>query len=84
MARPPPVASQFDCLIGPGSGRRLAINAADSLQLLALPGVGPVRAREILRARRRLGGFRTVGQLAEVKGIGPKTVERLRPLVCID
>ena len=47
----------------------------DELELL--PGVGPAKARRILAYRQR-HPFRTVAELARVKGIGPKTVQRLR------
>jgi competence protein ComEA len=34
-----------------------------------------------LEYRRQIGGFKSVEQLLEVKGIGPKKLERLRPYV---
>lgn len=40
------------------------VNAADSLTLVAVPGVGPWVAGRILKARRRWGGFANLGQLA--------------------
>lgn len=39
------------------------VNAADSLSLVAVPGVGPWVAGRILKARRRWGGFANLGQL---------------------
>lgn len=64
-------------------GLPLDLNRADSLALLRLPGIGPSRARQIVRTRERLGGFGSVEDLLEVPGIGPATLERLRPLVRI-
>lgn len=59
------------------------LNAANREELQLLPGIGPVKAEAILAHRTEMGGFRTVQQLLEVKGIGPKTLEGLRPLVRI-
>ena len=43
-----------------------------------LRGIGEAKARAIVEHRRRHGPFRSVDELALVKGIGPKTVERNR------
>lgn len=84
LARPLPVGAPFECPPESNGVPRLAINTADSADLLRLPGVGPVRAGAILRLRSRLGRFRSVKQLSEIQGIGPTTVERLRLRVCIN
>jgi len=47
----------------------LDINSADSLQWIALPGIGPAFAKRILAYREKLGGFYSVNQLKEVYGI---------------
>jgi competence protein ComEA len=57
------------------------LNAATLEQLIALPGIGESKGRAILELRGRLGAFRTVEQLKDVKGIGDKTLDKLRPLV---
>ena len=54
------------------------INTATPQELELLPGVGPAKAKLILEYREK-HAFRTVEELARVKGIGPKTVRRLRP-----
>ena len=60
------------------------LNTASIAELESLPGVGSVRARAIIAERKRRGGFESVGQLAAVKGVGPKLLERLRPQVTVE
>ncbi|MGC1206670.1 MAG: helix-hairpin-helix domain-containing protein [Ornithinimicrobium sp.] len=59
------------------------INTADSGVLQTLPGVGPVTAESILAWRTEHGGFSSVEELMEVSGIGPRTLEKLEPLVTV-
>lgn len=59
----------------------LDLNAATLEQLDALPGIGPTTAQAILDERERRGGFRSVDELLEVRGIGPAKLEQLRDLV---
>ncbi len=60
----------------------LDLNRADTLSLQALPGVGPALARRIVAAREE-APFRSVEDLLKVRGIGPATLARLRPLVAV-
>ena len=57
-------------------------NRADLLTLEALPGIGPARAHAILRERERQR-FESLGDLLRVRGIGPRTLERLAGLVAV-
>ncbi|MFM9034298.1 MAG: ComEA family DNA-binding protein, partial [Mycobacterium sp.] len=57
------------------------LNTATAEQLDALPGVGPVTASAIVAWRTANGRFSAVDQLAEIDGIGPARLEKLRPLV---
>lgn len=57
------------------------LNTATVQQLDALPGVGPVTAAAIVAWRDANGKFTSIDQLAEVDGIGPARLEKLRPLV---
>ncbi|MFQ5535859.1 MAG: ComEA family DNA-binding protein [Gemmatimonadota bacterium] len=59
---------------------RVDVNRADTLELQRLPGVGPALARRIAAARRE-GVFRRPEDLLRVRGIGPATLERLRPRI---
>jgi competence protein ComEA len=60
---------------------RIDVNRANRAELLQLPGVGENLAQRIEDYRREHGPFRTVNSLQEVRGIGPMTLERLRPWV---
>jgi competence protein ComEA len=59
------------------AARRLNINTATDQELEALPGIGPVLAGRIIAGR----PYRAVEDLDRVPGIGPKRLERIRPLV---
>jgi competence protein ComEA len=65
-------------------GLPLRLNETDPEGLALLPGIGPGRAAEIFADRSARGPFRRVEDLARVRGIGPRTVERLRPYVVGD
>jgi comEA protein len=54
------------------------INSATENELITLPGIGPSKARAIAEYRRQHGGFKSVDELQEVKGIGPATLEKLK------
>lgn len=61
------------------------INQATSAELQHLPRIGPAMAQRILGERQRLGGaFTSVNDLLLVRGIGEKTLEKLRDLVTVD
>jgi competence protein ComEA len=57
----------------------ISLNSASSDQLQLLPGVGPSTAEKILEYRQSHGGFTSVDELLDVKGIGPKKLEKMRP-----
>lgn len=61
--------------------RPVNINDATATELIALPGIGPATAGRILAYRRAHGPFTNVDDLDNIRGIGPATVKRLRPLV---
>ncbi len=57
------------------------INTAGPEELDRLPGVGPATAQKIIEYRRQIGRFTSVDQLLDVRGIGPKKLEQMRPFV---
>lgn len=59
-------------------------SAASAAELAVLPGVGPSLARSIVRDRAARGPFRSVDDLARVKGIGPARLAALRPWLRVE
>ena len=57
------------------------LNRADKSELQQIPGIGPNLADAILGHRQLHGKFSTVDDLGGVKGIGTKTVDKVRPWV---
>lgn len=59
------------------------LNTADEATLTSLKGVGPVKARAIMKYRQEHGGFKSVDELNKVPGFGDKTTASLKPLVTV-
>jgi competence protein ComEA len=59
----------------------VSLNQATRSDLESIKGIGPVIAGRILAYRQSRGGFRSIEELSEVKGIGPKTMDKLRPFL---
>lgn len=59
-------------------GETIDPNIAPDEELQRLPGIGPGKARAIIRAR-QTASFQSAEDLVRVPGVGPATVERLRP-----
>jgi competence protein ComEA len=81
-ASPPPAVA------APGGGAAPAggpvnLNTATLADLDTLPGVGPVLAQRILAHREKSGGFKAVGDLRKVDGIGSSRFEQLKDLVTV-
>ena len=59
------------------------LNRAGAPAFEALPGIGRARADAIVSDRSERGPFRSVEELERVRGVGPATVEALRPFVVV-
>ena len=59
------------------------LNSATQAELEALPGIGPSLAGSIITERERRGGFRSVNELRDVRGIGEKRFADLKDKVTI-
>lgn len=59
------------------------INTANAETLDALPRVGPKTAKRIIEHREEHGGFKAIEEIMNVKGIGPKTFERLKDKITL-
>jgi competence protein ComEA len=67
----------------PGQPGKVNLNTATAAQLDALPGVGPVLAERIVAYRESKGGFRSVGELRQVEGIGDAKYDEIKDLVVV-
>lgn len=67
----------------PANPALLDLNRATESELDALPGIGPAKAKAIVAYRDRRKGFRKIDELLEVKGIGAKLLEKIRPHVTL-
>lgn len=77
-------AEAADASAPASTAARLNLNAATAAELEALPGIGAVLADRIIELREQKGGFSSIDELVEVKGISHRLLEDLRPLVIVD
>jgi len=66
---------------------RINPNTASIGSLMRLPGIGPSRANAIVEYRSNCGrqkAFDSADEMQVIKGIGPKTVEKMERLLCFD
>jgi competence protein ComEA len=74
-------SGQDGLLANPGA--KVNINTATATQLEALPGIGKVKAGNIVSYREKNGLFKSIEELTNVNGIGEKTLEGIKDLVTI-
>ena len=81
VAAPSSVASAAATHLPPWPDMRIDINTADAAELNVLPGIGPRLAERIVADREARGPFASLDDLARVRGVGPRTVERIRTYI---
>ncbi|MBW1925701.1 MAG: helix-hairpin-helix domain-containing protein [Deltaproteobacteria bacterium] len=54
------------------------LNTADKAALESISGIGPAKAAAIIKYRDAHGSFKSVDELLNVKGIGPKMLENIK------
>lgn len=65
------------------SSGKVDLNRAAEADLVKLKGIGPVKAKAIIAYRDAHGPYTKLEQLMKVKGIGPKTFEKLKEDITI-
>ncbi len=73
-----------DNKINYNNNKYVLLNQATLDDFKKLPGIGPVKAERILQYRESKGFFSSIDELKNVKGIGEKTIEKLRPFLKIN
>ena len=79
--------SPVDAAQAPGTGQGdsvktaapVDVNRATVDELVAVPGIGEALAKRIVEFRSKNGPFERVDDLLKVRGIGEKSLEKLRP-----
>ena len=82
-----PVDSQsrkVQSMVAARQSMRIYINLADRGTLQELPRIGPAMSKRIIAHREKNGYFQTFKDLENVKGIGPATTEKLKPLITFE
>ena len=64
------------------AGGCININTASASELEQLNKIGPAKAKQIVELRGTMGSFKSVDDLGNIKGIGPKTIDGFRDQVC--
>ncbi len=75
-----PVPSAIPFYIDPP----LDLNSADAEELQLLPDIGPVLAERMVAYRERHGAVHSLNSLRNIRGIGPKIVQKLQYYLDID
>ncbi|HKA86461.1 MAG TPA: helix-hairpin-helix domain-containing protein [Haliangiales bacterium] len=78
-------------LVGPARARGepadpvpVNVNTATEADLIRLPFIGPAKAAAILARRQKVGSFKRLEDMLHVRGIGKKTLARLRPYITVE
>ena len=57
------------------------LNTADKAALESISGIGPAKANAIIKYREEQGSFKSVDELLNVKGVGPKMLKNIKDQV---
>ncbi|UBH12337.1 helix-hairpin-helix domain-containing protein [Macrococcus armenti] len=60
---------------------KVNINQAEQSQLEEIPGIGPKKAQDIIKYRTDNGGFKSIEEIKEIRGVGEKTYESLKDYI---
>lgn len=63
---------------------KININTATKTEFEKLPNIGPKKAERIIKYRLEHGDFKRIEDLVKIKGIGKKTLEKLRPHITLE
>ena len=72
--------SGIDCIATEKNGS-IRVNDAGTAELTELPGIGGILAEQIIAERNRNGLYYYAEDLESVKGIGSKTIEKIREMI---
>ena len=64
-------------------GAALDLNTATAAQLDDLPGIGAKTAQRIIEYRQKVGGFKKIEQLMNVRGVGEKNFLKLKDRITV-
>lgn len=61
--------------------KKININSATKSELMTLPGIGEATAERIILYREEKGVFKHINEMKNVKGIGEKKFDKLKPYI---
>ena len=67
----------------PATTEKIDLNTASAEQLESLPGIGPVTAKRIVDHRAKVGKFKRIEEIINIKGIGEKKFETIKDRLVI-
>lgn len=62
---------------------KININTADSKTLQNITGIGEKKAQDIINYRQQSGGFKSIEEIKNIKGIGDATFEKMKNQITI-